>query len=122
MRTTFVHEALLSLDTAGDERAPGGAVTLELCGSWDHPGPCPVAPHHTAVHREGAAGDLRVRVLFACDPAGEDAVRRRVVEALGTGELVGPDGASTRWDLRRHGPGVVLADELEHAERLTGEP
>ena len=121
MRTTFVHEALLALDAAADERAPGGAVTSELCGSWDHPGPCPVAPHHTSTARTDD-GDLVVRVLFACDPAAEDEVRRRVVDALGHGELVGPDGVRTRWTVLQDAPGTLHPDEQERAASLALEP
>ena len=35
--------ALLDPDPALDHRAPGGAVTVVLCGSLDHEPPCPVA-------------------------------------------------------------------------------
>ena len=37
--------------------APGGAITVALCGSWDHEPPCPLAPHHTRAHRSGDGGD-----------------------------------------------------------------
>ena len=121
MRTTFVHEALLALDATGDERAPGGAVTSELCGSWEHPGPCPVAPHHTATARTDD-GDLVVRVLFACDPGAAAAVRRGGVDALGPGELVGPDGVRTRWTVLQDASGTLRPDEQERAASLALEP
>ena len=76
MRTAFAHDALLDPDPALDHRAPGGAVTLALCGSLDHEPPCPLAPHHTTVDAEGAL--LRVRVLFAVDAADEARVRSLV--------------------------------------------
>lgn len=120
MRSTFAHEAVLSLDPDGDERAPGGAVTIALCGSWEHPGPCPVAPHHTAVARDG--DDLVVRVLFACAPEDEARVRATVVAALGAGELVGPDGLRTRWTVARHASSTVHPDDQDRAVALTSAP
>ena len=120
MRTTFVHEARVALDEGGDDRAPGAAVTLELCGSWDHPGPCPVAPHHTAVRPEGA--DVVVRVLFACRADDEDAVRASVVEGLLRGELVGPDGVRTRWTVRAHHADTVRPEEEAQSAALVLSP
>lgn len=114
MRTTFVHEARLALDEGGDDRAPGGAVTLELCGSWDHPGPCPVAPHHTSTRGEG--DHVVVRVLFACLRDDEAAVRARVVEGLHSGELVGPDGVRSRWTVvEDHADTVRPVEEVQAA-------
>lgn len=116
MRTTHVHEAVLALEPGGDDRAPGGAVTLELCGSWEHPGPCPLAPHHTAVVPDG---DTHVvRVLFACEPGLEDEVRDRVVDALAGGDLLGPDGVRTRWRLVSHHPDAVRPDEETQSAAL----
>lgn len=120
MRTTFVHEARVALDEGGDDRAPGGAVTLELCGSWDHPGPCPVAPHHTAVRSDG--DDLVVRVLFACERADEDEVRARVIEGLRRHELVGPDGVRSRWTVVEHHADTVRREEESQSAALVLAP
>jgi hypothetical protein len=86
-RQAFVHTAEVVLD--GDERALGGAVTVELCGHWEHPPPCRV-PHRTEV--SAGADAVGVRVLFACEPAQEGAVRRAVERALEAGQepLRGP--------------------------------
>jgi hypothetical protein len=62
-RRPFAHEATLDLAPDGDERAPGGAITVALCGSWSHDPPCPLAPHHTSAERRG--GQVALRVLFA---------------------------------------------------------
>ncbi|MFF2029006.1 hypothetical protein [Arthrobacter sp. NPDC058192] len=62
MRRTLAHTAVVALPSGGDQAAPGAAITLELCGSWDHEPPCPLAPHHTEARRTGAV--LRLRVLF----------------------------------------------------------
>jgi len=47
MRQAFAHDVVLAMEPDDDERAPGAAVTAELCGGWDHPPPCPVAAHHS---------------------------------------------------------------------------
>ena len=36
MRDTFAHDAVLALAPGADERAPGAAITVALCGHWDH--------------------------------------------------------------------------------------
>jgi hypothetical protein len=105
-RAPFAHVAVLSFDPADDERAPGAAITVELCGSADHEPPCPVAPHHTAAHRAG--DELHLRVLFAADPAREAEVRRRIESAL-----------AARWPVVSAGAAAIASDEADHAERLT---
>jgi hypothetical protein len=116
MRAAYALEALVEMAAGADDRAPGGAVTLELCGSWDHEPPCPEAPHHTGTERAGIR--LRVRVLFAVDPARETAVRERIEAALATGHLVGPDGVTSEWRLVSTADSPVLAAESDHADRL----
>lgn len=95
MAFAHVHRALVRIAADGDEAAPGGAVTLALCGAWDHDGPWPLAPHRTDVAREGDL--LRVLVSFDAPAHVEPEVRRRIGAALGAGRLVGPDGRETRW-------------------------
>lgn len=137
MRASFAHDAVLDMDPAADLAAPGGAVTLALCGAFEHPPPCPVAPHHTRAERigdeaagsqmsnlSGGGGDTQgtlpvaVRVLFAAEPAAEVAVRARIDEALAGGACVGPGGTRTRWTLRGSAPGVVTEQDGPHAARL----
>ena len=115
MREAFAHEAVVVLEDGGDERAPGGAITVALCGSWSHEPPCPLAPHHTRIHRTD--GELTLRLLFAADPADEARVRELVEEVLGRGWGDTPDGR-TCWDLVESGPSAVGEDELAHAQRL----
>ncbi|WKU05472.1 hypothetical protein [Micromonospora sp. HUAS LYJ1] len=116
MRQAFAHEAVLVLEPDGDIRAPGAAITVALCGHWDHQPPCPLAAHHTRTER---VGDLvQLRTLFAAEPEAEDLVRRRIRGILSGGELLGPDGAVTHWRLRSSGPSAVTAEEADHAERL----
>lgn len=104
------------MEPGGDPRALGGAVTMRLCGSWEHDGPCPVAPHYTDTHTDDTL--VMVRVLFAAEPSREADARRAVREALAMGELVGPDGVLTRWELESDGPGTLTDAERARTERL----
>ena len=115
-RAAYVHAAVLTMDAAADDRAPGAAVTQSLCGSWEHDGPCPVAPHHTSVVRDGRRVD--VRVLFAVEPEREESVRRTVVAALSGGTLATADGRSVEWRLASHARRDLLPDEQAQAARL----
>ena len=45
------------MEPHADVRAPGAAVTVALCGHWEHE-PCPLAPHHVSAHEND--GELRV--------------------------------------------------------------
>jgi hypothetical protein len=96
--TRFAHEAVhrIHLAPAADERAPGGAITVALCGHWDHDGECRW-PHHTSVERAGDA--LIVRTSFDAPAEELDEVRARIGGALSTGTLEGPDGVVSTWAL-----------------------
>jgi hypothetical protein len=98
MAAAFAHDAVLTMDADGDPRAPGAAITVGLCGHWEHDPPCPLAPHHTAVSVEN--GEVRLRTLFVVEPAREEEVRAKIDAALATGRLVGPGGRESSW-LRR---------------------
>jgi hypothetical protein len=114
-RVAFAHDAVLTMD-GGDDRAPGGAITLALCGSWSHDPPCPLAPHHTRAHRSGQ--EVSLRVLFAAAPADEERVRRVIDEALARGWGDTPEGSRTTWDLLSSAPSEVRIEEEDHARRL----
>ena len=104
------------MGTDGDERAPGGAITVALCGGWSHDGPCPLAPHHTSAERQGDR--VRLRVLVAAPAAEEARVRGLIRAALRAGTADGPDGATTTWRSVGEQPGVVRDEERAHARRL----
>ncbi|HEX2142044.1 MAG TPA: hypothetical protein VHK28_07220 [Candidatus Limnocylindria bacterium] len=104
---TFAHDAVLTMGPEADLRAPGAAITVALCGHWEHEPPCPLAAHHTAAARDGEL--LRLRILFACEPADEAEVRRRVGAAL-----------AARWTVTASGPSAVRPDEAAHVARLAG--
>lgn len=117
MRQAFVHDAVVTMEPGGDVRAPGAAITVALCGHWDHEPPCPLAPHSTGAQRSG--DQVRLRVLFAAEPTAEAEVRRRIEAALSHGSLTGADGVTTGWQLRSTQPGLLRNDEAQHAEQLT---
>jgi hypothetical protein len=116
MRQAYAHEALLVMDPDGDDRGPGAAITVALCGRLEHEPPCPLAAHHTAAERRD--GRLHLRVLFATAPDRVDEVRDKIDEALGAGTFRGPDGEPSRWQLVRAGCTEVSTGERPHARRL----
>jgi pyrimidine deaminase RibD-like protein len=70
-----VVEAELELSDGLDPAAVGAAVTVELCGHWEHEGPCRW-PHNSAI--DGA----RFRTLFVAVDDEAAAVRERIASAL----------------------------------------
>lgn len=121
VRAAFAHDAVLRMEPGADLAAPGGAVTLALCGAFEHPPPCPLAPHATRADRCGDEPDrlqVAVRVLFAAEPDAEAAVRARIDGALAGGVCDGPDGRRTRWTLVASAPAAVTEAEGAHAARL----
>ena len=114
MPHAFAHDAILTMEADADLRAPGGAVTAALCGHWDHQPPCPLAPHHSRADRVGS--EVHLRILFVADQAEEPTVRQRIESALGSGQLPGPGGVVTRWQLRSSRRSDLHADEMDHAE------
>jgi len=116
VRKAFAHEAVVAMAADADVRAPGAAVTVALCGHWDHEPPCPVAPHHTAATRDG--GEVRLSVLFVATPADEPEVRTRIEAALAAGQSTGPGDVVTAWSLVSSAPGEVSEAERAHAARL----
>lgn len=116
MRHAFAHDAILTMDADGDVRAPGAAITVALCGHWEHEPPCPLAPHHTAATREG--DEVRLRVLFVAESTDEDEIRTRINRALAGGRIDDAQGRRTHWRLRGTSRGSLRDDETEHAQRL----
>jgi hypothetical protein len=116
VRQAFAHEAVVVLEGEGDPRTLGAAITVHLCGSWDHEPPCPLAPHHTRADRDGA--ELTLRVLFAAAPADELLVRRLIDHALATGWGDEPGGVRTTWELVLSRRSTVREEERAHARRL----
>ncbi len=95
----FPHQltARVRLAPGGDERAVGGAITVALCGHWEHEGACRW-PHLTEV-APAENGVLGVVVRFDCSAGEESEVRDRITAAISTGRLIGPDGVETGWEV-----------------------
>lgn len=74
-----VIEAELELDSGLDPAAVGAAVTVELCGHWEHDGPCRW-PHNSAI--DAGHAPVGFRTLFVADEAKAEVVRNRVEAAL----------------------------------------
>ncbi|MGH3930630.1 MAG: hypothetical protein ACRDTF_11710 [Pseudonocardiaceae bacterium] len=117
MHAAFAHDATLRMAHGADIRAPGAAITVALCGHWEHDPPCPLAPHHSRAQRVGDI--VRIRILFATEPELETEVRHRIDGALSGGRLRGPDGATTCWQLSHSQVGTISPEEADHAEQLT---
>jgi hypothetical protein len=115
MREAYAQDAVLLMNPDADVRAPGAAITVALCGHWDHEPPCPLSPHQVNVDRVGE--EVRLRVVFVVEPDREPTVRSRIDEALEHGRL-DVDGTVTQWRLRESRPGDVRPEERELASRL----
>jgi hypothetical protein len=85
-RVAYAHDAVVILDAGGDPRAPGGAITVALCGHWDNEPPCPLASRCTDA-TSGGDDMVELRVLFAAEPDDEPRVRALI------GEAASPDGS-----------------------------
>jgi hypothetical protein len=117
MRSGFAHEALIELVPGADEQAPGAAVTVALCGHWEHEGTCRW-PHNSSVDIR-AGQSLRLRVVFACTAEDEPAVRQLIGAALDHGR-VGAEPGTSRWAVTAQGPSGLRPSETALADRLTG--
>jgi hypothetical protein len=118
MREPFAHDAVVVMDSEGDVRAPGAAITVALCGHWEHEPPCPLAPHHTSARRVGP--NVELRTLFVAEPGDEVEVRGRIAAALGAGQLGEGTDTATRWRLLSNVASMVRSEERDHAKRLAG--
>lgn len=65
---------------------------------------------------------LRLRTVFATEPAREDEVRRLIESALRQGSMEGPDGSQSRWTLVTSQTAELTAAERRLAKRLAAEP
>jgi hypothetical protein len=115
VRAAYAHDATVKLAT-GDTGGPGAAITVALCGHWDHPPPCPLAPHHTGTTPAGES--LRLRILFVTEPEQERTVREKIDAALAGGRVIGPDDVLSTWTLESSAPAEVAEAEQDHAQRL----
>jgi hypothetical protein len=105
-RVAIVLAAELALIADVDPRAPGGEVTVALCGSWEHDGPCRW-PHNTAIDSDTNPAQLRTVVLIP--DAEQDDVASRVERAL---------RADARWMVVAFATKPLAASEHALAGRL----
>jgi hypothetical protein len=115
MKHLYAHDATVRMDQTDDPDAVGAAVTVALCGHWQHDPPCPLAPHHTSVERE--AENIQVRILFATEPVRASEVRRRIDQALANGALP-THHLTAHWQVLASRAGIVRESERSHGERL----
>ncbi len=106
----YVLEARLALGSDLDPAAVGAAVTVELCGAYDHDGDCPW-PHNNAI--DAAHAPARFRTLFVASEDEAAEVRERVEAALRAG---------SSWSVVSLGERPVAEHELALAERLRTGP
>ena len=103
-----VLHAEVAFGPGADTRAPGGAITVALCGSWEHEGTCRW-PHHTAV--DPVSTPSAVRVVYVVDDDELDHVRSMIESALASG-----DG----WNTVAIHEGTLTDEESTLARRLRG--
>jgi hypothetical protein len=98
----------ISLDLAPgtDPRAPGGEVTVALCGHWEHDGPCRW-PHNSRI--DGTPDDVRLRTIVAVSDAEREEVLELIAVALDRDD---------RWDVVGFEVDDVSDDERALADRL----
>ena len=106
-RRAYVYEARLQLAARADPRAPGGAVTVALCGHWDHDGPCRW-PHYSELDTDAAPA--RLRTVFACGTDEVDDVQAAIDAAVRNA-----DEWSVLSSVRRD----PVGDEVDLGERLS---
>ena len=113
----FAIDAEVTLEPGGEADAVGASVTSELCGSWNHDGPCRW-PHNTrVVGRDGAA--VRTRTVIVAATHDQAEVLDRTRQALESGRIVPDSGRdSARWRLVRADAGTIEQDEHDLARRL----
>jgi hypothetical protein len=104
--SAHVVEARLRLAPDCDPAAVGAAVTVELCGHWEHSGPCRW-PHNNAYDRG------LFRTLYVASDAEADDVAVRIEVAL---------RGSASWDVASVRRRPIAADERELATRLARAP
>jgi hypothetical protein len=106
----YVVEAELELDEGLDPAAVGAAVTVELCGHWEHDDDCRW-PHNSAI--DTASAPARFRTLFVAGADEAPVVGARIEAALRGAEA---------WRVVALGERPVADDERELAARLSAGP
>ena len=103
---TFVQEAELELNAGTNPAAVGAAVTVALCGHWEHEGPCRW-PHNNRIDGQ------MFRTIFVAAVEEEEEIRRRIRDAL---------RGNTEWMVKSDRAREVSPGEAELAARLLRAP
>jgi hypothetical protein len=98
------------MDDDADPAAPGAAVTVALCGDWEHTGPCRW-PHNNAIVANSVPA--RFRTLFVANGSDEQTVRDLIVNGL---------TSVPGWFIVSSGARPIAASEHDLAERLLRGP
>ncbi len=110
VREAFAIDVALTLDAGADSRAPGGEVSVALCGHWEHEGACRW-PHNSRIDCDADLAHLRTVVIAPDEDRAE--VVRRVQEQLRNDE---------RWSVVQFATAPIADDERELAARLARSP
>jgi hypothetical protein len=108
--TPHVHEATLRLEDEADPAAVGAAVTVELCGAWEHEGGCRW-PHNNKIWPEEKSATFRT--LFVATSSDIHEIHNRIAVAL---------RSSGEWSVISDGPRPLGADDEALATRLARTP
>ena len=108
-RRAYVYEAELELAPGADSRAPGGAVTVALCGHWDHEGPCRW-PHYSEIDTDHAPA--RLCTVFACPEEEVDDVHAAIDAAVRNADV---------WSVTSSARREPVGDEVDLGYRLAHE-
>lgn len=106
----FVVAASVRLKDECDPSALGAAVTTELCGHWEHDGPCRW-PHNNAIDADRSPA--RFRTLFVAEGDEAGLVEHRVRDAL---------TSSSAWEVVRIERRPVSEPDRGLAQRLLAGP
>jgi hypothetical protein len=106
----YVLEAEIELEEGTDPRAVGAAVTVELCGHWEHEGPC-AWPHNSAI--DAARAPALFRTIYVADEDEEPEIRERIVRSLNQADNWSVEGIRAR---------PPAEDERDLANRLANAP
>ena len=103
-----MHAARIGLEDS-EPAAVGAAVTVALCGNWEHEGACRW-PHHTACG-EPTEGIAVCRTVFAVEAEDESVVRALIDGAL---------REEPAWRVFESGARSPTAEERVHGKRIAG--
>ena len=116
-RTTYVHLATIELEEGSNVDAIGAAVTVELCGHWDHEPPCRWPHNNEAFARED--GRIGFRTVFVAEPGQVREVRSRIDRGLRRGKLASAHGNAI-WRTVATGSREPNDEERSLGARLAG--